>query len=87
MIEKELLNNPIHISLDIDGLDPEYCPSTGTKAENGLTVYDVVNLCKRIKQTGNLVSIDLVEFNPLIGSDSDVDKTLHNIKKILEVVL
>ena len=87
MIEKELLNNPIHISLDIDGLDPEYCPSTGTKAENGLNVYDVVNLCKRIKQTGNLVSIDLVEFNPLIGSDSDVDKTLHNIKKILEVVL
>ena len=87
MIEKELLVNPIHLSLDIDGLDPEFCPSTGTTSDKGLSINDVINLCRRLKQTGNLVSIDLVEFNPFIGSQYEVEKTLHNIKQILDVLI
>ena len=87
MIEKELLVNPIHLSLDIDGLDPEFCPSTGTTSDKGLSINDVINLCRRLKQTGNLVSIDLVEFNPFIGSQYEVENTLHNIKQILDVLI
>ena len=84
---KHLNNNPVHLSLDIDGLDPEFCPSTGTRSGKGLLVSDVVELCRRIKETGNLVSIDLVEFNPLIGNESDVEKTVSSIEKILRSFL
>lgn len=83
----DLNNNPVHLSLDIDGLDPEFCPSTGTRSGKGLLVSDVVELCHRIKKTGNLVSIDLVEFNPLIGNESDVEKTVSSIEKILRSFL
>jgi len=31
------MKNPIHISFDIDGVDPLYAPSTGTPVEGGLT--------------------------------------------------
>ena len=88
LIEKnDLNNNPIHLSLDIDGLDPDFCPSTGTRSGEGLLVSEVVELCRRIKETGNLVSIDLVEFNPLIGDENDVEKTVSSVEKILRSIL
>jgi arginase len=75
----------IHISLDIDGLDPESMPSTGTTAPNGLGVEDVIQIINISKD--KLVSFDLVEFNPLIGSDSEVKNTLDNCKYILDYVI
>jgi len=85
--DNELLDNPVHLSIDIDSIDPKYCPSTGTCVDNGLDIKDVTELCKRIKETGNLVSIDLVEFNPLIGNEEDVRKTTDTIYKILKSFL
>jgi len=83
-IIKTIKNNPakyIHISCDIDGLDPEFAPSTGTAVNNGLRVKNINKTIKVSKE--RLVGFDLVEFNPLIGSKRDVKKTLLNIDKIL----
>jgi arginase len=77
-------NNPakyIHISCDIDGLDPNFAPSTGTAVTGGLRVKNINKIIKASKE--RLVGFDLVEFNPLIGSKKDVKKTLLNINKIL----
>ena len=77
-------NNPakyIHISCDIDGLDPEFAPSTGTRSSNGLRVKNINKIINVSKD--RLVGFDLVEFNPLIGNKRDVKKTLLNINKIL----
>jgi len=75
----------IHISFDVDSIDPSIMPSTGTLVKNGLLVEDVVNIinCTRDR----LISFDLVEFNPLIGSNKDVKKTLDNIQIILDSVI
>lgn len=81
-------NNPakyIHISCDIDGLDPQLTPSTGTAVKNGLTVKNVIKIINTSKS--RLVSFDLVEFNPLIGKKRDVKKTLLNINKILDTLI
>ena len=78
---------PVHISFDIDSIDPAECPSTGTRAPNGLSVSTVLELIRQIKDSGNLVSIDIVEFNPLIGSDSDVEKTVESIRRVMEEVV
>lgn len=76
----------IHLSLDIDGIDPQYMPSTGTLADKGISIEDTKNIIKTIKP--RLVSSDIVEFNPLIGSEEDSKKTLENILEIIsEIVL
>jgi len=68
---------PIHISFDIDGLDPNYAPATGTPVNNGITLDDGKHLCERIAATGRLVSMDLVEVNPSL-SDSDGAGVTHD---------
>jgi arginase len=77
--------NKIHISLDIDGLDPESMPSTGTIVPNGLCVDDIIQIINISKD--KLVSFDLVELNPLIGSKVDIKNTIFNCKYILDHVI
>ena len=82
---KTINNSPakyIHISCDIDGLDPQFTPSTGTAVNGGLCVKNVNKIINASKS--RLVSFDLVEFNPLIGRKKDVKKTLLSINKILD---
>ena len=71
----------IHISCDIDSMDPSIMPSTGTKVLNGLSMKNVINIIQTTKP--RLVGFDLVEFNPLIGNKRQVRKTLLNIQTIL----
>lgn len=85
--EKQLFKYPVHISFDIDAVDPSECPSTGTTAANGINISHVVKLIKIIKETGNLVSMDIVEFNPLIGDEKDVEKTVSSIMKVMKEIV
>ena len=85
--EKQLLKYPVHISFDIDAVDPKECPSTGTTAPDGISISHVVKLINRIKKTGNLVSMDIVEFNPLIGDDKDVEKTVQSIMRVMREIV
>eukprot|EP00116_Pleurobrachia_bachei_P006782 sb/3467044/ len=83
----ELFDNPVHISFDIDALDPSLAPSTGTKVPEGLSVEDVVGVFSAIKKTGSLVSCDVVEFNPLIGTEADVERTVQSIETVLREII
>lgn len=75
----------IHISCDIDGIDPMFMPSTGTPVPNGLTVNDVCHIINVSKK--KLVGFDLVEFNPLVGNPKDLAKTIDNCELILKSIL
>jgi len=66
---------PLHLSFDIDSLDPYYCPSTGTKVAGGLTYREGIYICEAMAQTGRLVSMDVTEFNPAIGTTDEVTQT------------
>jgi len=70
-------NAPIHISFDIDALDPEFAPATGTAVVDGITLDDGKHICERVAATGRLVSMDVVEVNPSL-SDSDGATTTDN---------
>ncbi len=78
-------SSKIHISLDIDGIDPEYMPSTGTPVSDGLSVEDVKKIINTSKD--RLISFDMVEFNPSIGDEDQVLKTINNCKSILDTIL
>ncbi len=77
-------SDPIHLSIDVDGLDPSVFPSTGTTAGKGLNLHHVLTLIEKIKKTKNLVSVDLVEFNPDIGNSYQLAQSICAIDKIVE---
>ena len=83
----DLETSKIHLSIDIDGLDPKYCPSIGTQSVEGIELDDVCEIVNKITKIGENVSLDLVEFNPLIGNEEDVEKTYNSIDRILVNIL
>ncbi|KAK1767428.1 hypothetical protein QBC33DRAFT_68438 [Phialemonium atrogriseum] len=65
-------DTPIHLSFDVDALDPMWAPSTGTPVRGGLTLREGDYICECAHQTGSLVAVDLVEVNPSLASANDV---------------
>ena len=56
----------LHVSFDVDFLDPEIAPGTGTAVRGGPT-YREAQLCmEMIADTGRLASLDIVELNPAL---------------------
>ncbi len=53
---------PVHLSIDLDGIDPAHCPGVSHREPGGLTTRQVVDLVGSLH--GDLVGADLVELNP-----------------------
>ncbi|KAF9469233.1 arginase [Collybia nuda] len=67
---------PIHLSFDVDALDPSVAPSTGTPVRGGLTFREGHYICEAISETGLLVALDMMEVNPALADDASVKKTV-----------
>jgi arginase len=62
-------DRPIHLSFDVDAIDPVFAPATGTPVRGGLTWRESCYLCEAIAETGKLVAMDLVECNPHLADN------------------
>ncbi|TRY99958.1 hypothetical protein DNTS_033976 [Danionella cerebrum] len=72
------VKKPIHLSFDIDALDPSVSPATGTPVVGGLTYREGIYICENICQTGLLSAVDLVEVNPELGNSQEgVESTVN----------
>jgi arginase len=69
----------LHVSLDLDVLDPAEAPGVGTAAPGGLSYREAQLVCELIADTGRLTSVDLVEINPILDE--------HNRTSTLAVAL
>ncbi len=59
-------NTHLHVSLDVDFLDPDIAPGVGTTVRGGPT-YREAQLCmEMIADTGRLASLDIMELNPAL---------------------
>jgi arginase len=56
----------IHVSLDMDSLDPEYAPGVGTPVQGGLTYREAHLLMEILAGSGKVHSMDIVEINPIL---------------------
>ena len=56
----------IHLSLDLDFVDPQVAPGVGTPVVGGPTYREAQLAMEMIADTGRLGSIDLVEINPAL---------------------
>ncbi len=55
-----------HLSFDLDALDPAIAPGVGTPVRGGLTYREGHLVCEKASQSGKLLSLDLVELNPVL---------------------
>jgi len=59
-------NTHLHVSFDVDFLDPDVAPGVGTTVRGGPT-YREAQLCmEMIADTGRLASLDVMELNPAL---------------------
>lgn len=78
--------SPMHLSYDIDALDPSIAPATGTKVPGGLTYREAHYIAETLAESGKLVSMDLVEVNPKLANgaqDPTVDLAIGLIESAL----
>ncbi len=75
----------VHISYDIDVIDPKVAPGVSVKALDGINEEEAYQIADSIIENKKMVkSIDLVEFNPLEDIDN---KTYKLSKKILNKLI
>lgn len=89
-------NRPIHLTLDVDGIDPAVAPGTGTLARGGLSYRETHYICEDLAATNRLVGCDLVEVNPLVdylpeeqmhGDDPDLGPASCTVQLCCELAL
>ncbi len=56
----------IHVSFDMDSLDPSVAPGVGTPVSGGLTVREAHLIMEMLADDGRVRTLDLVEVNPIL---------------------
>jgi len=70
----------LHLSFDMDCLDPDDFSGVNTKVKNGPSLENINKMLDRIRISNKLISMDIVEYNPKIEKNNSV------IVKILKKV-
>ncbi|WP_461613261.1 arginase [Clostridium sp. Marseille-QA1073] len=73
-IKEILIENKVdavHLSFDIDSIDPKFLPGTGTPVDNGLTINEAKFILKYLLETRLIKSMDFVELNTELDKGND----------------
>ena len=79
-------NSPVHISFDVDCIDPKYIPSTGTVDSGGIELENGKKILNYL-YTKDVVNIDITELNVSLGSQSDVTKSMNSTYELFQEYL
>ena len=60
----------VHISLDMDGLDPEVAPGVGTAVRGGLTYREAHLAMELVAESGLMSCFEIVEVNPILDREN-----------------
>ena len=64
--EVEAQDGILHVSLDVDFLDPDIAPGVGTTVPGGATFREAHLIMEMLHDSGRVASLDLVELNPFL---------------------
>lgn len=56
----------IHLSFDLDVVDPQFAPGVGTPSAGGLPIREAHVVMEMIAASGKLMALDVVEVNPIL---------------------
>lgn len=83
-IKKKTNVKHVHISFDVDCLDPNEFMATGYNLDNGFKINEVKEIIDLLTKKFNLSLFECVEYNPTLDNDNkDLDKILQITKHIL----
>jgi len=79
----------VYISFDIDGLDPAFCPTTGTPVAGGLSWDEALYLIEALVDSGRkIIGFDLCEVAPgKDGSEWDANVGARLLYKLCGAAL
>jgi len=77
-------NSHLHVSFDIDFMDPSAAPGVGTCEPNGPDLLQTELCLSMLGDTGALGSVDVVELNPRFDRE---DRTARNVAALLRTLL
>ena len=60
----------LHLSLDLDVVDPDYAPGVGTPVRGGLSYREAHLAMETVAESGLIDSIDVVEVNPILDREN-----------------
>ncbi len=60
----------VHVSFDLDAIDPEVAPGVGTPVQGGLTYREAHLACEDLAESGLVGSLELVEVNPILDREN-----------------
>jgi arginase len=58
----------VHVSLDLDGIEPGFAPGVGTPVPGGISMRETYLLMEMIADCGKLLSMEVAELNPILDS-------------------
>ena len=64
----------VHLSFDMDGVDPDYAPGVGTPVAGGLTLREAHLICEYAHLTQALMGVEVVEVNPTCDHENRTGK-------------
>ena len=76
LLEKDA-NRPLHLSWDIDAVDPIHAPATGTAVRGGLTYREAHFVAEAVAKSGALASVEMVELNPTLSDGAGSSETIE----------
>ena len=58
----------LHVSFDLDSVDPVYAPGVGTPVKGGLDYREAHLIMEEMAETGKMSSLEIVEVNPILDN-------------------
>lgn len=80
-------NRPIHLSYDIDAVDPSHAPATGTAVRGGLTWREAHFVAEHVVKSGNLASAEIVEVNATLSDGQGASVTVELGHQLVNALL
>lgn len=73
----------IHVSFDIDGLDPVCAPGVGTPVRGGVTFREAHLMLELIAESRRMVALDVVELNPVRDErNATAETVVHLVQSV-----
>jgi arginase len=60
----------VHVSLDLDAVDPIVAPAVGTPVKGGLDYREAHLIMESIAEAGVMTSLEIVEVNPILDENN-----------------
>lgn len=72
-------NGALHVSLDVDFLDPEIAPAVGTTVPGGATIREAHLAMEMLHDSDLVTSLDVVELNPFLDERGRTAKLMVDL--------